>query len=666
MTGGSVSPRNEKVSVKCKSSPLQRASFKVVDLNYTDITPSGDDKCTLSNSDPQPSKLFSTTDLISAVGYAWGCARKPLSVLLSKTNSTCKPEVIHEAEVLHYSIYDGTYRASASAGDPPCSHNYLNNKANSAELVEEYQEHSRVNQKALCPRLNYELFWSTVLARSTVIEGSSVENCLSSTGISSNLGSMYVWMNGKTIDKSKDQVNSIEIECKRTTNYYTGDCLTISGSGCVPSDKTCTFNSLTTGSSALKPEAAESLDLSFRKAGNFDLKPSTATCSGNDIGHDQHTEGILTSGCDGDTQETELASCSCVHEDCTKESWNGLYENQEDQGTTFVEADSSELEISMSRKGKPLYALAKQEHAFAGAMAGVFVSLSLHPVDTIKTVIQSCRYDRKPLQDIGRSIIAERGISGLYRGISSNIVSSAPISALYTFTYESVKKSLLPVLPKDYHSLAHCTAGGCASVATSFIFTPSERIKQQMQVSSHYRNCWNAFIHVFQKGGLPSLYAGWGAVLCRNVPHSVIKFYTYESLKQIMLPSIQWNAQANILTTLVCGGLAGSMASLFTTPFDVVKTRLQTQVPGSMAKYTGVLSTLTEIGKHEGINGLYRGLTPRLVMYMIQGALFFASYESFKRMFSLEFSRRNAQTSQHEHVIEDNSTVLTSTVSVTA
>lgn len=49
-------------------------------------------------------------------------------------------------------------------------------------------------------------------------------------------------------------------------------------------------------------------------------------------------------------------------------------------------------------------------------------------------------------------------------------------------------------LTQEFHSLAHCTAGGCASVATSFIFTPSERIKQQMQVGSRYHNCWYTFL----------------------------------------------------------------------------------------------------------------------------------------------------------------------------
>lgn len=40
------------------------------------------------------------------------------------------------------------------------------------------------------------------------------------------------------------------------------------------------------------------------------------------------------------------------------------------------------------------------------------------------------------------------GLTGLYRGIASNIASSAPISAVYAFTYESVKGALLPYFPK--------------------------------------------------------------------------------------------------------------------------------------------------------------------------------------------------------------------------
>lgn len=59
---------------------------------------------------------------------------------------------------------------------------------------------------------------------------------------------------------------------------------------------------------------------------------------------------------------------------------------------------------------------------------------------------------------------------------------------------------------QEFHSLAHCFAGGCASVATSFIFTPSERIKQQMQVGSHYHNCWYIIDWFFGGFGLMTFF----------------------------------------------------------------------------------------------------------------------------------------------------------------
>lgn len=50
------------------------------------------------------------------------------------------------------------------------------------------------------------------------------------------------------------------------------------------------------------------------------------------------------------------------------------------------------------------------------------------------------------------------GLSGLYRGISTNIASSAPISAVYTFTYESVKGALLPLLREVGISLSYSSS----------------------------------------------------------------------------------------------------------------------------------------------------------------------------------------------------------------
>ncbi|PAN07476.1 hypothetical protein PAHAL_1G339000 [Panicum hallii] len=269
-------------------------------------------------------------------------------------------------------------------------------------------------------------------------------------------------------------------------------------------------------------------------------------------------------------------------------------------------------------------------HAVAGALAGTAVSVSLHPVDTVKTIIQANSCGQSSFNQTLRRTLVERGVLGLYGGLASKLACSAPISAIYTLTYEIVKGALLPVLPEEYHSIAHCAAGGCSSIATSFVFTPSECIKQQMQVGSQYQNCWNALVGCLKRGGIASLYAGWGAVLCRNIPHSIVKFYAYESLKQSILKSAPDNAKLSSGETLLCGGFAGSTAALCTTPFDVVKTRVQLQALSPISKYDGVLHALKEIFRQEGFHGLYRGLTPRLAMYISQGAIFFTSYEFLK------------------------------------
>ncbi|XP_024358621.1 uncharacterized protein [Physcomitrium patens] len=288
------------------------------------------------------------------------------------------------------------------------------------------------------------------------------------------------------------------------------------------------------------------------------------------------------------------------------------------------------------------------QNAGAGALAGGVVSLCLHPVDTLKTLVQARAGGNRNLLPIMSAVISERGLRGLYRGLGSNLTVSAPISAIYTLTYETVKAGLLRHIPEDMSALAHCVAGGCASVATSFVYTPSDCVKQRMQVHGLYENSWEAFTSILKEEGLPTLYKGWGAVLCRNVPQSVVKFYTYEGLKRCIQRGQPRDTPLSTPQALVIGGAAGSTAALFSTPFDVVKTRLQTQIPGTAQQYTGVIHVFQSIVTTEGVAGLYRGLVPRILIYITQGALFFASYEFIKRVLAVKVPRLLVKTPRME------------------
>ena len=77
----------------------------------------------------------------------------------------------------------------------------------------------------------------------------------------------------------------------------------------------------------------------------------------------------------------------------------------------------------------------------AGAFAGLCVDLSLFPLDTIKTRLQS-----------GIGFKLSGGFRSLYAGVPSVIVGSAPSSALFFWSYETAKRF---ATPKDFYFVAY-------------------------------------------------------------------------------------------------------------------------------------------------------------------------------------------------------------------
>lgn len=118
---------------------------------------------------------------------------------------------------------------------------------------------------------------------------------------------------------------------------------------------------------------------------------------------------------------------------------------------------------------------------------------------------------------------------------------------------------------------------------------------------------------------------------------------------------IEPGEQLPILADLTTGSLAGAIAGAITTPLDVIKTLLQTQIKRKRPvaqldphASTNVASTIVSASsqtalqpkhyssiveglvwnyKHQGISGLFRGIGPRVFWTSLQSAVMFVIYE---------------------------------------
>ncbi|KAL8138927.1 hypothetical protein V2J09_004928 [Rumex salicifolius] len=638
MDGCSQTSKREQSSAKCRPKPIEADFFEVAENQSTIV--SDDIGRSQKKCNSKSSEIVSTGDIVSAVGQIWESANKSLARLQPKRSAKFA-EIGSDNKNIVCQIGEKEHIYRSRLAENECAQYNIKSSTLFSCSLEQSSEHAKANEITVLDSFS-KGFWRSKKDVHTLLTKSWNRKEGEAVGISHEYRTGYGLMGLVSLCTLRQHVPTIHEYEKAIERYMMIDRSEVSGS--LSCYKTTLSGHLRNCSSDVSSDMEKGLSSGDKKDAFKNRKMPIPSLSSDYIlqvpGEQQSEVGASVASSSvlyaKHVANSPSSSCSYEHH---KEGFDGDEDGEmliNNRNTIQCQKLDTVVEHQMvflsAKKYKHNNTLAKQEHAFSGALAGTFVSLCIHPVDTIKTVIQSCKVEQKSLYTIGQSIVTERGLSGLYRGVASNIATSAPISAIYTFSYETVKGFLLPFLPKEYQSFAHCTAGGCASIATSFIFTPSERIKQQMQVSPRYQNCWNAFLRIIENGGLPSLYTGWGAVLCRNIPHSIIKFYTYESLKQHIFSS----DQPKTWQTLLCGGLAGSTAALFSTPFDLVKTRYQTQVPGSAKQYSGVFNAIKQISKTEGVTGLYRGLTPRLVMYMSQGALFFTSYEFFKSMFFSE------------------------------
>lgn len=294
--------------------------------------------------------------------------------------------------------------------------------------------------------------------------------------------------------------------------------------------------------------------------------------------------------------------------------------------------------------------------AVAGGIAGGFTNVVLHPIDTVKTKLQTrgaAAMYSGPL-DVICKVLASQGICGLYSGVQAAFVGSVMSSAIYFGTYELAKCIFSSVITIP-RTIVPPLAAALGNVASSALLVPKEVVKQRMQAGA-VGSARDVALHTIKYEGVIGLYAGYSAALLRNLPSNMISFSTFEYLK------LAWLTMNNVSVlapwqSVLSGALAGALSAAVTTPLDVVKTRMMTQarsvvvssgMTGVRAEavaraqaiaaytYTGVFSTMQQIYKEEGFTSLMKGMAPRVFYSACFSALGFCVFESTRTFFLLK------------------------------
>lgn len=257
----------------------------------------------------------------------------------------------------------------------------------------------------------------------------------------------------------------------------------------------------------------------------------------------------------------------------------------------------------------------------SGAVAGTCTDLFFFPIDTLKTRLQA-----------KGGFFHNGGWKGVYKGVGSTIVASAPGASLFFLTYEEVKARLAQnETLKGTPAACHMIAASLGEIAACSVRVPAEVIKQRVQTSQH-RTSYEALVSIFKntrgEGVFRGLYRGWGITIMREIPFTAIQFPLYEMLRKQRTAYLGLGLEAvTPQDGAIAGAVAGGTAAALTTPLDVIKTRIMLH-----HQKESMLTTLGTIYREEGMGAFWRGIGPRTMWISTGGAVFLGVYELARQL----------------------------------
>ncbi|KAM3614323.1 uncharacterized protein V6R79_012729 [Siganus canaliculatus] len=243
-------------------------------------------------------------------------------------------------------------------------------------------------------------------------------------------------------------------------------------------------------------------------------------------------------------------------------------------------------------------------------------------------------------------IVRGEGVKALWSGLPPTLVMAVPATVIYFTCYDQLC-AMLRFRMGDHAQEAPLLAGAIARVGSATVISPLELIRTKLQAEKQsYRELTDCIRSAVHTEGWLSLWRGLGPTLLRDVPFSAMYWYNYELAKSWLCKHHN-TREATFTITFVSGAVSGSIASIVTLPFDVVKTRRQVELGELQARNlsspvsSSTVSVMRRIVAQDGFTGLFAGFLPRLIKVAPACAIMISTYELGKAF----FRKRNQEKS---------------------
>ncbi|KAH1014147.1 hypothetical protein HUJ04_003037 [Dendroctonus ponderosae] len=287
-----------------------------------------------------------------------------------------------------------------------------------------------------------------------------------------------------------------------------------------------------------------------------------------------------------------------------------------------------------------------------GGIAGIVGVACTFPLDLVKTRLQKQtvgpggRKLYNSIFDAFSKIYVSEGLRGMYRGAGVLILLVTPEKAVKLAANDYFRFHL-----KDENNkisgFRQGLAGALTGVVHVFVTTPMELLKIQLQDAGRVAaiegkidstggksmipkiSATKITTDIIKNKGIRGLYKGLVATWARDIPFCMVYFPLFAKIDSLGPRKANESGDAKFYWSFLGGLAAGATSAFIMTPFDVMKTRIQSVTKSAQGDktYSGVWDAFRDILKNEGITAFFKGGACRIIVIaplyaIVQGVYF--------------------------------------------